>query len=39
MVGMVMVIAIVVVFDLAAILWATGSRPSIDDAPSSKHYV
>jgi hypothetical protein len=34
MVGLVIVFAIVVVFDLAAILWGADSRPSIDDIPS-----
>lgn len=34
MVGLMIVIAIVVVFDLAAVLWGADSRPSIDDIPS-----
>lgn len=34
MVGLVIVFAVVVVFDLAAILWGADSRPSIDDFPS-----
>jgi hypothetical protein len=34
MVGLVIVLAVVVVFDLAAILWGADSRPSIDDLPS-----
>ena len=37
MVGLVIVIAVVVVFDLAAILWGSDSRPSIDD--TSSHHV
>jgi hypothetical protein len=36
MVGLVIVIAVVVVFDLAAVLWGADSRPSIDDIPSQK---
>lgn len=38
MVGLLIVIAVVVVFDLAAILWGTDSRSSIDDVPSFKHH-
>jgi hypothetical protein len=34
MVGLLIVFAVVVVFDLAAILWGADSRPSIDDLPS-----
>ena len=34
MVVLVIVIAVVVVFDLAAVLWGADSRPSIDDTPS-----
>jgi hypothetical protein len=34
MVGLVIVIAVVVVFDLAAILWGTDSRSSSDDRSS-----
>jgi hypothetical protein len=34
MVGLVIVFAVVVVFDLAAILWGADSRPPIDDIPS-----
>jgi len=37
MVGLVIVIAVVVVFDLAAILWGSDSRSSIDD--TSSHHV
>ena len=33
MVGLVLVIAVVVVIDLAAFLWGTDSRSSIDDVP------
>lgn len=34
MVGLLIVFAVVVVFDLAAILWGADSRPTIDDTPS-----
>ena len=34
MVGLVIVIAVVVVFDLAAVLWGADSRRSINDVPS-----
>jgi hypothetical protein len=34
MVGLVIVFAVVIVFDLAALLWGADSRPSIDDIPS-----
>lgn len=34
MVGLLIVIAVVVVFDLAAILWGTDSRSHLDDVPS-----
>jgi hypothetical protein len=34
MVGLLIVFAVVVVFDLAAILWGADSRPSLDDLPS-----
>jgi hypothetical protein len=34
MVGLVIVIAVVVVFDLAAVLWGADSRPSVDDIRS-----
>lgn len=34
MVGLVIVFAVVIVFDLAAILWGADSRPSIDDIPA-----
>lgn len=37
MVGLVIVIAVVVVFDLAAVLWGADSRPSVDDMAS--HHV
>jgi hypothetical protein len=33
MVGLMIVIAVVVVFDLAAVLWGADSRPPIDDTP------
>jgi hypothetical protein len=36
MVGLVLVIAVVVVIDLAAVLWGTDSRSSIDDVPSQR---
>jgi len=34
MVGLVIVIAVVVLFDLAAVMWGADSRSSIDDSPS-----
>jgi hypothetical protein len=34
MVGLVIVIAVVVVFDLAAVLWGTDSRSSVDEMPT-----
>ncbi len=37
MVGLVIVIAVVVAFDLAAVLWGTDSRSSVDEMPS--HHV
>jgi len=37
MVGLMIVIAVVVVFDLAAVLWGADSRPSIDDT-ASRHF-
>ena len=37
MVGLVLVFAVLIVFDLAAVLWGADSRPSIDDLPS--HHV
>ena len=36
MVGFVLVIAVVVVIDLAAVLWGTDSRSPIDDVPSHR---
>ena len=36
MVGLLIVIAVVVVFDLAAVLWGTDSRSSTDDV-SARH--
>ena len=37
MVGFLIVVAVLVVFDLAAVLWGADSRTSIGDAPS--HHV
>lgn len=37
MFGLVLVFAVLIVFDLAAVLWGADSRPSIDDLPS--HHV
>jgi hypothetical protein len=37
MVGLLLVLAVVIVIDLAAVLWGADSRPSIDDLPS--HHV
>jgi hypothetical protein len=37
MVGLVIVIAVVVVFDLAAVLWGADSRSSVDEMPT--HHV
>ena len=34
MVGLALVLAVVVVIDLAAVLWGTDSRSSVDDVPS-----
>lgn len=34
MVGLVIVIAVVVVFDLAAVMWGADSRSSADDSPA-----
>lgn len=36
MVSLVLVIAVVVVIDLAAVLWGTDSRSSIDDVASPR---
>jgi hypothetical protein len=37
MVGLVLVLAVLIVFDLAAVLWGADSRASIDALPS--HHV
>jgi len=37
MFGLVLVFAVLIVFDLAAVLWGADSRPSIDELPS--HHV
>jgi hypothetical protein len=37
MFGLVLVFAVLIIFDLAAVLWGADSRPSIDDLPS--HHV
>jgi len=37
MVGLMIVIAVVVVLDLAAVLWGVDSRPSIDE--TSSHHI
>jgi nitrogen fixation-related uncharacterized protein len=36
MIGLVLVIAVVVVIDLAAVLWGTDSRSFVDDVPSHR---
>jgi hypothetical protein len=37
MIGLVIVLAVVVAFDLAAVLWGTDSRSSVDELPT--HHV
>jgi len=37
MVGLVIVIAVVVVLDLAAVLWGVDSRSSLDETPSPRN--
>jgi hypothetical protein len=37
LIGLVLIVAVLVAFDLAAVLWGADSRPSVDELPS--HHV